>query len=120
MADVDREGEATDLALDWIHSTFARTVALKIIPLLLPTIGIVLAWLQDAIGLDIDPTVVATVLGSALIGAAGIVLQWVRNHGRGATQLSEALLHLQAMRAEGERHYQQAATTGPETTFGQP
>ena len=96
------ERDPADLALDWAQSTLARTVALKIVPWMLPTIGLLLAWLQDAIGLNLDPEVVATAVGAGMIGAAGVVLQWVRNHGKGSAELAETLLMTSPIHARAD------------------
>lgn len=111
MTTPEKQDEAFDLAIDWLRSTAARTIALRVVPVLMPTVGIFLAWLQDAIGLDLDPTVVATVLGSALIGASSVILTWVRNHGRGARDIAVTLLETHDTYEYGRRTYDK--TVGP-------
>lgn len=83
----NRDTELVDQALDWVQSTFARTVALKLTPVLLPVLGGASFWLQDAVGIDMDPAVAAAFVIAVVVGAAGVVLTYVRNHGRGAAEV---------------------------------
>jgi hypothetical protein len=97
----DRQTELSDAALDWLNSTFARTVALKLTPVLLPVLGAIAVWLQDAIGINMDPAVAAAFVVSVVIGTAATIVVYVRNHGRGAAMLGQASLELEKLYEAG-------------------
>lgn len=101
IAPPDRAAELSDAALDWLNSTFARTVALKLTPVLLPLLGALCVWGQDAIGIDMDPAVAAAFVVSVVLGAAAAIVTYVRNHGRGAALLGQALLELEQLYEAG-------------------
>lgn len=108
----DRQAELTDTALDWINSTFARTVALKLTPILLPVLGVLTAWLQDAIGFNFDPAVVAALVVSVVVGTAATIVTYVRNHGKGAALLGEALLELEKLYEAGNQELAASTRAG--------
>lgn len=117
----DRQTELADAALDWLNSTFARTVALKLTPVLLPVLGAAAVWVQDAIGIDMDPAVAAAYVVSVVVGLAAVVTVYVRNHGRGAALLGQASLELEKLYEAGNRELDLASSApsarGELTTF---
>jgi hypothetical protein len=97
----DRGTELQDAALDWVNSTFARTVALKLTPILLPILGAAAFWLEDTIGIGMDPAVAAAFVVSVVIGLAGVVTAYVFNHGRGAAVIGQSALELEKLYEAG-------------------
>jgi hypothetical protein len=99
----DRATELADVALDWINSNVARNVALKLTPLLLPVLGGAAVWLQDALGINMDPAEATAFVVAVVLGAAATATTWVRNHGRGAAQLAQAMLELEKLYEAGRQ-----------------
>lgn len=108
----DRATELTDSALDWLRSTFARTVALRLTPVLLPVLGAVSLWLQDAVGINMDPTVAAAFVIAVIFGTAGPISMYVRNHGRGAALLGQSALELEKLYEAGRGELDRAGVAG--------
>lgn len=106
----DRVTELSDTALDWLQSTFARTVALKLTPVLLPVLGALSVWLQNVIGIDMNPTVAAAFVVSVVVGAAAAIVAYVHNHGKGAALLGQSILELEKLYEAGRGEL--VATTG--------
>lgn len=118
----DRASELTDEAIAWLHSPQARIVALYLTPVLLPVVGAVAFWLQNKVGIDMDPAEATSFIVAVILGAAAVIFAWVKNHGEGAAKLGEAALELERLYQAGrdEMARQEAADElvhGPETTF---
>ena len=93
----DHEQDMTDYALDWLQQSVITVITTKLVPQLIGwgALTLFLAKVQDWIGLDLDPVVVATFVGIVLVGVAGTVIQYVRNHGQGAAILGQAMIRVQ-------------------------
>jgi hypothetical protein len=103
----DRSQELVDYALDWMQSSAIKVMSTKLLPLILGS-GVAasaLAWLQDEVGINLNPTAVAALVGSIVVGAIVMAFAYVRNHGRGASALGVALVELEKLREAG-RQYQ--------------
>jgi hypothetical protein len=97
----DRETELTDAALDWLNSDFARKVALMLTPVLLPVLGALAFWLEDSIGIDMDPAEATGFVVAVVLGAAAVIYAFVVNHGKGAAQLGQSALELASLYEAG-------------------
>lgn len=97
-----REQELVDQAVDWLNVNVAKLIMVRLVPLIMAS-GVVtvgLAWLQEELGLNLPPSVVSAWVGAVILGVAGIVLTYIRNHGQGAAHLAGKVLD---MVAAGER-----------------
>jgi hypothetical protein len=92
-----RAAELSDAALDWLHSTFARKVALYLAPVLLPVIGALAFWLEDKVGIDMDPAEATGFVVAVVLGLAGVLIAFVLNHGKGAAQLGMGALEIEKL-----------------------
>lgn len=101
-------------ALDWLQTSVLRLIVTRLIPLILGTgiVTAVLAWLQDAVGLNLPPAAVATFMGTVMAGAVGVAFTYVRNHGQGAAALTATLLNLM----NGGKHLLETGAPTPEVT----
>lgn len=95
--------ELVDIALSWLQTNVLRLIVTRVIPLVVGSgvVTLVLAWLQDALGLDVDPAVVTGFVVTVMGGVVATAFAYVRNHA-GATHLGEALLRLTELRSLGE------------------
>jgi hypothetical protein len=95
----NREAELVDGVLDWLQTNVLKLIFTRVIPAIMAS-GVmlaVLAWLQDAIGLDLDPAIVATWVGVVMAGVITTLFAYVRNHG-GAAHIGATLLELLKLR----------------------
>lgn len=100
---VVRDQELADLALSWLQTNVLRIVALRVIPLVMAS-GVVtggLAWLQDAVGINLDPAVLAAFVLSTMAGVVAVAFAYVKNHG-GAAYIGAALLELAKVQEAGK------------------
>lgn len=99
----DRETEIVDMVLDWLQVNVLKLIALRVVPLVMAS-GVVvgtLAWVQDVVGLDLDPLVVTGFVVSVMSGVVGIAFAYVKNHG-GAAGLGGVLLELLKLKEIGQ------------------
>jgi len=103
----DRSQDLVDYALDWMQSSAIKVIGAKLLPMIVASGALAsgLAWVQDAIGIDLQPAAVASLIGTIVIGAVVMAFAYVRNHGRGASQLGTALLELEKLKVAGEQYY---------------
>jgi hypothetical protein len=105
--------ELEDSAVDWLQTNVLRLVATKVVPLIMAS-GLVtgaIAWLQDAVGIDLPAAAVATFIGSVMAGVVVVAFAYVKNHG-GAAYLGRTLLELKTLQARGALAEQQGVTPG--------
>jgi hypothetical protein len=116
----DRSQELVDYALDWMQSSAIKVIGAKLLPLILGSGALAtgLAWLQDAIGIDLSPAAVTGLIGTIIAGAVVMAFAYVRNHGRGAAQLGTALVELQKLREAGQQYFDPSTTSIPEPGEG--
>lgn len=97
----DRQLEARDNVLDWLQTNVLKLIGLRLVPLLAgwTVLQVGLAWLQDAIGLDLPPAVVASWVGTAIAGLVAVMFAYIRNHGQGVALVTAELLHTEALEA---------------------
>lgn len=112
-----RANELMDLAIDWLHSKLGRTVALILTPVLLPIVGAFTFWLQDKLGINMDPAEATAYIIAVVIGAAGVVFAWVRNHGQGAARLGQAALELEQLYKAGREELERVRAQEPVHTL---
>lgn len=110
----DRSQELTDYALDWMQSSAIKVMSTKLLPLILGSgaAAAALAWVQDAIGIDLNGNAVAALVGTIVVGAIVMAFAYVRNHGRGAAQLGVALVELEKLKSAGQQYYDPALDPG--------
>lgn len=97
-----REAELFDQVLGWLQVNVLRLIVTKVAPLIVGS-GVVvsaLAWLQDAIGVDLPTSVVAAFVVTVMAGVVATAFAYVKNHD-GAAKLGTALLHLLELRERG-------------------
>lgn len=82
--------------LDTLQSNIGRWVAFVLTPLLLPLVGALAFWLQDALGVDMDPVAVTGFIVSVVGGLAAVLLIWLRNRGQYENSAVETLTLLKA------------------------
>jgi hypothetical protein len=90
------EQELVDQALGWLETNVVKLIATKLVPLVV-TSGVVvstLAWLQKELGLNLPSEVVAVAVGTAMFAVAGMAFEYIRNHGRGAAQVTVKALEV--------------------------
>lgn len=99
----DRGEQLKDYALDWMETSVVNVITTKLVPQLIAWGGLtlLLAKVQDWIGLDLNPVEVATFIGIVLAGVAGQGIAYVRNHGQGAAILGREMLKVQNIAQEG-------------------
>jgi len=120
-SELDREQEILDRALDWVESTLARKVALYLPTILLPLATAGAYWLQDAIGIDMDPAVAVAFVVSIAVGIIALGATWVRNHGRGAAEvLQQVLAQVLFVRESGRQLEDPGAPSAAEQEPSQP
>jgi hypothetical protein len=106
--DAARSAELSDEAFAWVQSKLARDITLKLTPVLLPIAGALAYWLQDAIGIDMQPAAATGYVVTVVVGVAALLVTFVRNHGEGAARLGEVLLELERVREAGRQAQEQA------------
>jgi uncharacterized membrane protein YeaQ/YmgE (transglycosylase-associated protein family) len=82
--------------LDTLQSNVGRYVAFLLTPILLPLVGAVAFWLQDALGVDMDPVAVTGFLVAVIGGLAAVLVTWLRNRGKFESAAAETLTLLKA------------------------
>jgi uncharacterized membrane protein YeaQ/YmgE (transglycosylase-associated protein family) len=82
--------------LDSLQSNIGRYVAFLLTPLLLPLVGAAAFWLQDALGVDMDPVAVTGFLVAVVGGLAAVLVTWLRNRGGHERAAAETLALLKA------------------------
>lgn len=100
---VVRDQELADLALNWLQTNVLRLIAVRVIPLIMAS-GVVtggLAWLQDAVGIDLDPAVLTAYVVATMAGVVAVAFAYVKNHG-GAAYIGAALLELAKVQEAGK------------------
>jgi len=98
-----REAELVEQVLSWLQTNVLQLIITRIVPLIMAS-GVVLAglaWLQDEIGIDLDPAAVATFIGTTMAAVVAAVFAYVRNHG-GAAQMGSVLLQILELKKQGE------------------
>jgi uncharacterized membrane protein YeaQ/YmgE (transglycosylase-associated protein family) len=98
--------------LDTLQSNVGRYVAFLLTPILLPLVGAVAFWLQDALGVDMDPVAVTGFLVAVIGGLAAVLVTWLRNRGKFESAAAETLTLLKAAQAPSEGPPTAVATTG--------
>lgn len=94
------EAVLAEQALDWLQVNVLKLLVTRVIPLVLAS-GLVtgaLAWLQDTVGVDLPPSVLATICFTAMAGVVGAATAYVKNHA-GAAHLATAVLELRKFQA---------------------
>lgn len=111
----DRSQDLVDYALDWMQSSALKVIGTKLIPMIVASgaVATVLAWLQDVVGIDLNPAAVTGLIGTVVAGVVVMAFAYVRNHGRGAAQLGTALVELEKLKAAGEAYYDPSTPTDP-------
>ena len=100
----DRSQELDDLALDWLQTNVLKLIVTRLVPLIVgsATVALLLAWLQDTIGLDVDPAVVTGFVVTVVGGIVAVVFSYVRNHGNGAAAVGTALIEMEKMKVAND------------------
>jgi len=65
-----------------LKSQIGRVVAFVLTPVLLPIVGAVSVWAQDAVGINLDPTAVVAYVVAVVGGCALVAFKWLENRGR--------------------------------------
>jgi hypothetical protein len=76
-----------------------------LVALLAPVIAVACAWLQDKIGIDLDPEEVTGVISATVLGVTGMGATWLYNRGnfeRNAERVVEIYLRGEQVRRELE------------------
>jgi len=84
-----------------LTSTIGRKVAV-LIGLLAPVIAVACAWLQEKIGIDLEPEAVTGLISATVVGITGAGATWLYNRG-GFERRAEELyaLYLRGLEIEG-------------------
>lgn len=117
----NREGEIVDMVLDWLQTNVLKIVVVKIIPLIMAS-GVVvgvLAWAQNALGLDLDPAVVTAFVVTTMSGVIAAAFAYVKNHG-GAAHVGGILLELVKLRELGQAQGLPPGDDVPPPSDGEP
>src|SRR6185436_8275405 len=87
-----------------MQTNVLRVIATRVIPLIVASGAVTgaLAWLQDAVGLDLPTEVLAAAVFAVLAGITAIAFAYVKNHA-GAAKLGAVLLELMKLKEEGEQ-----------------
>lgn len=101
---LSQEEALIDQVLDWMQTNVLRLIALRVVPLLVGSTVVtgVLAWVQDALGLDLPTEVVTALAFTMIAGVVAVAFTYVRNHA-GAAKLGAVVLELLKVKAEGEK-----------------
>jgi hypothetical protein len=79
--DLNQRAQAQVQALEeQLTSTIGRKVA-ALTALAAPIIAIACAWIQDKVGIDLDPAAVTGVVTSTVVGITGAGATWLYNRG---------------------------------------
>lgn len=66
---------------DAVTSQIGRVVAFVVTPVLLPVLGALAVWLQDKVGINMDPAVLVGFVVSVVAGTAALAYKWLHNRG---------------------------------------
>lgn len=85
-----------------LSSTIGRKVA-SLVALAAPVIAVLCAWLQDKIGVNLDPEAVTGLISATVVGITGAGATWLYNRGN-YEQRAEQLygIYLRGLEIEGK------------------
>ncbi len=101
--------KATDPVDDAVNSVIGR-VAVVLVSLAAPVIAVFCAWAQDKIGINLDPTEVATLVGTTVAGIIALGYKWIHNRG----EYERLVLELEKVYAAGRNYMGTAGEAPPE------
>lgn len=71
-----------------ISSNIGRIVAFVLTPILLPVIGAIAYWLQDKLGVNLDPQEAVAYIVTVVGGVAAVIFKWLSNRGEWETTIA--------------------------------
>lgn len=112
--------DLTDSALNWLQTNVQKIILGRLVPLIVGTsaVTIGLAWLQDAIGIDLNPADVTAFIATTILGVSSLAFQYVRNHGHGQAHLGGILLELEKIQQAGASTMTDSGTPRDATPTG--
>lgn len=66
---------------DVISSNIGRVVTFVVTPILLPIVALGSVWLQDNLGINLDPTETVAYIGTVVSGLSLVIFKWLSNRG---------------------------------------
>jgi hypothetical protein len=95
------DDDRVDIVEGWVRSKLPRLVA-ALGPLIAAAVTALVAWLQNAVGIDLQKheAAFATFIGLVLLGALSFGVTWLFNSGRG--QIAIAAKYAEALVEEGK------------------
>jgi hypothetical protein len=100
---MDRAKELSEVALDWMQTSVLRVIVTRVVPLVMGSsiVTAVLAWLQNAVGLNLPTPVVTAWVVTVMGGVIATAFAYVKNHGAGAAIVGKAALELETIYEAG-------------------
>lgn len=74
-----------------VSNNIGRLVAFVLTPLLIPIATAVAAWLQNVLGIDLDPDQLTAYIISVAVGLSAVIAVWLRNRGKWEVAMAELI-----------------------------
>jgi hypothetical protein len=91
-----------------VTSSIGRAVAFVLTPILLPVMGGLSFWLQDKVGIDMDPAIATGFVVSIVAGIALAGYKWLHNRG----EYERAVIELNRLHQAGQQAIPPSRTPG--------
>lgn len=98
------QGNFLDTVNDVVTSQIGRVVTFVVTPILLPVVGALAFWLQNKIGIDMNPTEATAYIAAIVTGGAGVIWKWLHNRG----EYERSVIELHKLYEAGNQLVQQA------------